>query len=225
MLRWPVPSDVDEEVDIPAHDVVLRGLWTLPAASDCMVIFAHGSGSSRLSPRNRYVARALNEGGVGTLLMDLLTDEEERIDWTRGHLRFDVQLLASRVLRATDWVAATGARFSIGYFGASTGAAAALIAAAERPATIRAVVSRGGRPDLAFRTLSRVMTPTLLIVGARDPTVLASNQRALEVLPCEKRLHVVPARRTSSKSRARSRRSRGSRGIGSRITSSTGCSW
>jgi len=158
------------------------------------VLFAHGSGSSRHSPRNRYVARLLNDAKLGTLLIDLLTTDEELADQQTAELRFDIGLLAARLLSATDWLA--GQRntqgLRIGYFGASTGAGAALVAAAERPDLVSAIVSRGGRPDLAGSALPRVLAPTLLIVGANDLPVIQLNQAALEQLHCEKSLVIVP---------------------------------
>jgi dienelactone hydrolase len=157
-------------------------------------MFAHGSGSSRHSPRNRAVAAALTEGGLATLLIDLLTAEEEDEDRLTGHLRFDIALLAERVVGVTDWLGKSRetAGLSIGYFGASTGGGAALVAAADRPDVVRAVVSRGGRPDLAGEALSRVRAPTLLIVGGHDDVVLELNREAYGKLRCEKRLEVVP---------------------------------
>jgi dienelactone hydrolase len=158
-------------------------------------VFAHGSGSSRHSPRNRRVAAALREGGLATLLIDLLTPEEEEVDLQTAHLRFDIALLASRLSGATEWLAGReeARSLKIGYFGASTGAAAALVAAAERPGEVRAVVSRGGRPDLAGEdVLARVEAPTLLIVGSLDSTVVHLNKQAFDNLRAEKRLEIVP---------------------------------
>jgi dienelactone hydrolase len=158
------------------------------------VLFAHGSGSSRHSPRNRYVAEALREGGLATLLIDLLTSAEDREDARSARLRFDIALLARRVAAATAWLTENPAtsRLRIGCFGASTGAAAALVAAAERPNDVGAVVSRGGRPDLAIPVLARVKAPTLLIVGSLDLPVIDMNREALEHLQVEKRLEIVP---------------------------------
>jgi dienelactone hydrolase len=183
-------------VHIPTNGVTLAGDLTLPAA-DChgAVIFAHGSGSSRQSPRNRFVAAQLQSGRIGTLLMDLLTTDEERIDAYTGHLRFDIRLLAERLAAATDWLAAQDQtrHLPLGYFGASTGGGAALVAAAERPATIRAVVSRGGRPDLAGPdSLRFVQAPTLLIVGADDAPVIAMNREAIAQMRCPVKLEIVP---------------------------------
>jgi pimeloyl-ACP methyl ester carboxylesterase len=181
-------------VRIRAGDVTLEGNLALPPNARGVVMFAHGSGSSRHSPRNRAVAHALREGGLATLLIDLLTPGEERVDEQTGELRFDIGLLAERLVDATDWLgeAEETRGFGVGYFGASTGAGAALVAAAQRPNVVRAVVSRGGRPDLAGAALTRVRAPTLLIVGGSDPVVLELNRQAFERLRCEKRLVVVP---------------------------------
>jgi putative phosphoribosyl transferase len=180
------------EVRVPAADAVLVGDLVLPEQPVGIVLFAHGSGSSRHSPRNRLVADALNAAGMGTLLVDLLTPAEEREDVRTREHRFDIGLLARRLVAAVDWLRAEAGDLPIGLFGASTGAAAALAAAAERPANVRAVVSRGGRPDLAGAALRRVQAPTLLIVGGADPVVLELNRNALELLPSEKQLVVVP---------------------------------
>jgi dienelactone hydrolase len=159
-----------------------------------MVLFAHGSGSSRHSPRNRHVAEMLQQRGLGTLLLDLLTPEEGAADERTGHLRFNIDLLATRLIQAVDWLSedAATARLRIGCFGASTGAAAALVAAARRPDNVRAVVSRGGRPDLAGPALAVVDAPTLLIVGGRDHPVIDLNRRAFDQLRCDKDLRIVP---------------------------------
>jgi putative phosphoribosyl transferase len=182
------------EVSVSAGAVTLNGDLNLPEDAYGIVLFAHGSGSSRLSPRNRRVAEYLNESHLATLLVDLLTPQEEAVDIHTGHLRFDINLLAERLVAATDWIVRepTTSRLPVGYFGASTGAAAALVAAAKRPRMVAAVVSRGGRPDLAGHYLSRVEAPTLLIVGGNDPLVLELNRAALDELRCEKRLEVVP---------------------------------
>jgi dienelactone hydrolase len=181
-------------VSIPSGGVVLEGDLGRPAPARAVVVFAHGSGSSRLSPRNRFVARVLRQGGLGTLLTDLLTREEEQQEKLTRQLRFDIPLLAERLTAVVDFMTGTADTrgFAVGLFGASTGAAAALATAAERPGVIRAVVSRGGRPDLAAHALPRVRAPTLLIVGERDPVVLDLNRAALERLPGEKALTVVP---------------------------------
>ncbi|MFL6367528.1 MAG: dienelactone hydrolase family protein [Nitrososphaeraceae archaeon] len=163
--------------------VVLEANLSIPKNTQGVVIFAHGSGSSRHSPRNRYVAQVLQNEGIATLLLDLLTEEEEEIDLQTRHLRFDIGLLAQRLVGATDWLKQnSGSRnLKVGYFGASTGAAAALVAAAERPNTINAIVSRGGRPDLAGTdNLQKVQASTLLIVGGNDVPVIAMNKQALD---------------------------------------------
>lgn len=172
----------------------LSGDLVVPERAAGIVVFAHGSGSSRHSPRNRYVASVLQQGGLATLLLDLLTTAEEQVDQETGHLRFDINLLAERLLEATDWLRGQPVTrgLSIGYFGASTGAGAALVAASERPLLIHAVVSRGGRPDLAGLALARVKAPTLLIVGGDDHSVIKLNRRALDELRCEKALSIVP---------------------------------
>jgi putative phosphoribosyl transferase len=179
---------------IPANGANLESDLAVPAGAQGLVLFAHGSGSSRKSTRNRFVAEVLRRHGLGTLLFDLLTPAEERRDAVDGHLRFDIPLLARRLGEVTDWMCERGpARcLPVGYFGASTGAAAALIAAAERPTAVRAVVSRGGRPDLAKSALARVQVPTLLIVGGADTVVLDLNRAALEEIRAPKRLSVVP---------------------------------
>jgi putative phosphoribosyl transferase len=186
----PVVEPVDEEVAIPIDGVTLAGHLSVPAGARGIVVFAHGSGSSRHSPRNRYVAGVCNEAGLGTLLFDLLTREEE-LD--RANV-FDVELLAGRLAAVTAWLTArpgTGA-LPVGYFGASTGAAAALWAAADPGSPVRAVVSRGGRPDLARPRLGEVRAPTLLVVGGRDDIVLDLNREAARHLRCEHRVEVVP---------------------------------
>jgi putative phosphoribosyl transferase len=172
----------------------LEGDLIIPERASAVVLFAHGSGSSRHSSRNRYVAGALQQGGLATLLMDLLTTEEEQVDMRTGHLRFDIPLLARRLMEATDWLATEPEtrNLNIGYFGASTGGGAALAAAAGRPSAIGAVVSRGGRPDLAGEALPLVKAPTLLIVGGRDEPVIELNKRAQAQLRTENRLEIVP---------------------------------
>ncbi|RJP79709.1 MAG: alpha/beta hydrolase [Candidatus Zixiibacteriota bacterium] len=181
-------------VQVPAATVVLEGNLTLPPQAKGMVVFAHGSGSSRHSPRNRYVAQVLNEAGLGTLLIDLMTREEEIQEAATRFLRFDIGFLTDRLLAATDWLLdlPEARDLRIGYFGASTGAAAALRAAAERPQAISAVVSRGGRPDLAGHALFRVTASTLLIVGGHDLPVLDMNYEALEKLPGDKQIEIIP---------------------------------
>jgi putative phosphoribosyl transferase len=187
-------SQQERQVRITSGAVSLDGDLSLPADARGVVLFAHGSGSSRHSSRNRYVAKELRQGGMGTLLMDLLTSEEEEAEAHTGHLRFDIGLLAERLLAATRWLRAETdtSRLPIGYFGASTGGGAALVAAAEAPNEVSAVVSRGGRPDLAGEALPRVKAPTLLIVGGRDVPVIAMNREALAQLRCEKHLEIVP---------------------------------
>jgi dienelactone hydrolase len=182
------------DVEIDADGVRLHGDLTVPPDAGGVVVFAHGSGSGRFSPRNRAVAGVLVAAGLATLLMDLLTADEEAEDLRTGHLRFDVDLLGRRVIASLDWLAAdaTTGVLPAGCFGASTGAAAALIAAAERPEHVGAVVSRGGRPDLAGDALRRVTAPTLLIVGGNDVQVLRLNQSALAALAGEARLEIVP---------------------------------
>lgn len=172
----------------------LSGDLFIPERASGIVLFAHGSGSSRHSPRNRYVAGVLQQGGFATLLLDLLTAAEEEVDTSTGQLRFNIGLLAERLLEGTEWLHREPATrtLPIGCFGASTGAGAALVAAAERPALIRAVVSRGGRPDLAGSSLPRVHAPTLLIVGGNDHQVIGLNEKAMAELRCEKRLSIVP---------------------------------
>jgi dienelactone hydrolase len=187
-------TETDRAVRLSGDGVTLEGDLTLPSEARGVVLFAHGSGSSRHSPRNRHVARVLREAGVGTLLMDLLTREEEQAEATTGHLRFDIPLLARRLGAAIDWLGRDDGtrRLPVGLFGASTGGGAALVAAAVRPDVVRAVVSRGGRPDLAGPALRAVRAPTLLIVGERDHPVIAMNRDALAQLESEKRLEIVP---------------------------------
>jgi putative phosphoribosyl transferase len=165
-----------------------------PEGARGVVLFAHGSGSSRHSVRNRFVAGALRGGGLATLLLDLLTPDEEAVDARTAHLRFDIGLLAHRLVAATDWLTANPDTrgLKIGYFGASTGGGAALVAAAERPDLVAAVVSRGGRPDLAGPSLVHVRAPTLLIVGGRDEPVIGMNREAMRQLRSETRLEIVP---------------------------------
>jgi len=192
---------MDHATSIRQHEVVIRldrasleGDLALPENAGALVLFAHGSGSSRLSPRNRAVASELNQAGLATLLFDLLTAEEQQIDQLTGELRFDIVLLSERLTGAIDWATqqADTRSLRLGLFGASTGAAAALVAAAARPQAVSAVVSRGGRPDLAGEALPRVRTPTLLIVGSRDPTVLEMNRSAAALLTAtQQRIEIV----------------------------------
>ena len=189
-----VRSRIDRDVRIPVGDKTLRGSLSIPPEAKGLVLFAHGSGSSRHSHRNRYVASALESEGLATLLFDLLTEEEERVDARTGHLRFDIGLLGARLIAVTDWAhedPRTSA-LDIAYFGASTGGAAALVAAAERPQLVHAIVCRGGRPDLAEpETLGRVRAPTLLVVGGADGEVLQLNREAIYFLGCESHLQIV----------------------------------
>lgn len=179
------------EVEIRAGKVNLAGELVMPANATGVVLFAHGSGSSRHSPRNQFVARTIRRAGSGTLLFDLLTPAEERIDAITRHLRFNIGLLAERLVNATYWLKGELDPFRVGYFGASTGAAAALVAAAEVGTIAGAVVSRGGRPDLADKVLPLVKAPTLLVVGSLDYPVIELNERAYAQLQCEKEVAIV----------------------------------
>jgi putative phosphoribosyl transferase len=181
-------------VEVPVGTVRLRGDLGMPASPGGVVLFAHGSGSSRHSPRNRFVARSLEARGLATLLIDLLTTEEEIVDDRTGHYRFDIEMLAGRLVAVTEWLRRRPdtSALPIGLFGASTGGGAALVAAAERPEDIVAVVSRGGRPDLAGPWLKRVKAPTLLIVGGLDVRVIEMNRAATLGLSSEVKLEIVP---------------------------------
>jgi dienelactone hydrolase len=195
MERTTKGIDGERLVRISAGPVTLEGNLSIPSGAKAIVLFAHGSGSSRHSPRNRCVAQVLRGAGLATLLMDLLTTQEEAKDAAAGQLRFDINLLAERLVGATDWLGqdAATAGLAVGYFGASTGVGAALVAAAQRPQAVGAVVSRGGRPDLAGAALDRVQTSTLLVVGGRDLPVIALNREALQKLAArEKRLVIIP---------------------------------
>ncbi|MCU1242840.1 MAG: putative phosphoribosyl transferase [Candidatus Acidoferrum typicum] len=187
-------APIEQSVPIPIDHAALQGDLHVPAGALGLVIFAHGSGSSRRSPRNRYVARVLQEHAFGTLLLDLLTVREEQTESPAGELRFNIGLLAERLLRATAW--ARESRYTstlpIGYFGASTGSAAALVAAARQPENIRAIVSRGGRPDLAGPYLPNVQAPTLLIVGGDDTVVIRLNEEAMQHMVAETKLEIIP---------------------------------
>jgi putative phosphoribosyl transferase len=183
-----------DEVSIPAGPVIVQGNLTVPEKAAALVLFAHGSGSSRHSRRNQFVARTLNQAGLATLLFDLLTAEEEEVDvYTREH-RFNIGLLAERLVHATRWAKQQPSTrdLRVGYFGSSTGGGAALVAAAQLPQDVAAVVSRGGRPDLAGEALPRVKAPTLLIVGGEDHVVIELNERARAQMRCEVKLAIVP---------------------------------
>lgn len=184
----------ERSVQILLGEADLVGDLAIPNDAKALVMFAHGSGSSRLSPRNRYVATILNGAGLATLLIDLLTVHEDYIDRQTMEFRFNIGLLAERLVKLTDWhsVHQELSHLPLGYFGASTGSAAALIAAASRPKNVRAIVSRGGRPDLAASSLCHVQAPTLLLVGGNDAPVIELNQQAFDILQCEKRLDIVP---------------------------------
>jgi dienelactone hydrolase len=186
------PVAETQTVQIPVEGATLTGDLVLPAGARGLIVFAHGSGSSRLSTRNRRVATVLNHGGFGTLLFDLLTRSEEAADEVTGHLRFDIQLLADRLVHAIEWTTQQPAVHGpLGLFGASTGAAAALIAAVKRADRVAAVVSRGGRPDLAADALPHVTAPTLLIVGGNDTEVIQLNRDAFALMRCEKEVVLV----------------------------------
>jgi dienelactone hydrolase len=194
LLRIAVARIERTDVQIPLENDALRGLLSLPAEPIGAVVFAHGSGSGRNSPRNKYVAQVLNDAGLATLLFDLLTADEERVDLAIAHLRFDIDLLAERLMTGVEWVRREPrtSSLALGLFGASTGAAAALQVAARAPDEIDAVVSRGGRPDLALDHLPRVTAPTLLIVGGADHQVIPLNQQALDAMTCERAMELVP---------------------------------
>lgn len=183
-----------KSIKIQINDLILNGDLQIPDNANAIILFAHGSGSSRLSPRNRFVAHSLNQQGFATLLFDLLTSEEEIIDEQTREFRFDIPLLAVRLIQTTDWLISQDEfkNINIAYFGASTGAAAALIAAAQRTKIVKAVVSRGGRPDLAGDNLSKVKAPTLLIVGGWDDVVIKLNQQAKSTMQCEVELKIIP---------------------------------
>jgi putative phosphoribosyl transferase len=185
----------EQLVDVSAGLVTLEGSLGVPESAHGVVLFAHGSGSGRHSPRNRFVAEALRNANLATLLVDLLTEDEEAIDERTGHLRFDINLLAERLVGATDWLSEDPqtAQLGVGYFGASTGAGAALLAATRRPDRVQAIVSRGGRPDLAGQALPEVESPALLIVGGDDGPVIGMNKVALAHLGApKKKLVIVP---------------------------------
>jgi putative phosphoribosyl transferase len=188
-------NGIESEVTIECHKIVLHGTLVIPEHCTGIVLFAHGSGSGRRSPRNRNVAQVLQAQGIATLLFDLLTWAEESVDQFTAELRFDIPFLAERLIGATHWLMRRPdlQNLAIGYFGASTGAGAALVAAAKLPTDVGAVVSRGGRPDLAGDALRSVVAPTLLIVGGNDEPVIAMNKTALATLKCrEKMLVIIP---------------------------------
>src|SRR5262245_12214195 len=192
--KEPEALALTRDVRIPAGRAHLEGELKIPADAPGVVLFAHGSGSGRHSPRNQFVARVIRESGNGTLLFDLLTREEEIEDNVTGRLRFDIGLLAQRLVDATRWLSGQpeAGQLGIGYFGSSTGGGAALVAAAEVGQRIGAVVSRGGRPDLAANELPRVQSPTLLIVGEYDDVVIRLNEEAMARLRCEKQMKIIP---------------------------------
>jgi pimeloyl-ACP methyl ester carboxylesterase len=185
-------QQVTLDVDIPFEGFRLLGELIVPPQALGVVLFAHGSGSSRLSPRNQFVAGTLQERRIGTLLFDLLTEEEEEEERSTGHLRFNIALLADRLLGATRWYHGKEPDMFLGYFGSSTGGGAALVADAQADISIRAIVSRGGRPDLAGPVLPKVKAPTLLIVGENDPAVIELNRQAFSRMECPKDLRIVP---------------------------------
>ena len=187
-------SDDTVQIRLEAGRLALAGDLTIPERATAIVAFAHGSGSSRFSSRNRFVAEVLNEAGLATLLFDLLSSEEETLDEQTRHLRFDIELLGNRLIGVVDWLKEyeTTSDLNLGLFGASTGAAAALVAAAARRSAVRAVVSRGGRPDLAGNSLPAVRAPTLLIVGGYDYQVVELNREAAKSLQAEHRLEIIP---------------------------------
>ena len=193
MARF-IKSEKPIFVEIQLDKIILEGNISIPEDSRGIVIFAHGSGSGRMSPRNRFVASILNQNGLGTLLFDLLTRDEDEIDEQTAHLRFDISLLSQRLIQTTDWLLNNPEIpiLDVGYFGASTGAAAALVAAATKPKIVKAVVSRGGRPDLAGTSLDHVKCPTLLLVGGYDDVVIDLNKEALGKLQSKKKLIIIP---------------------------------
>jgi putative phosphoribosyl transferase len=195
LINKPTKKIVERNVSVVASKVLLSGDLVIPDAASGIVLFAHGSGSSRHSPRNRFVARELQNQGLATLLFDLLTPAEESVDQFTGEIRFDIERLTQRLVGATDWIVQNPdtETLRIGYFGASTGAAAALVAATRRRELVSAVVSRGGRPDLAGAALAEVQAPTLLMVGGHDESVIELNRQALAQLRiAEKELMIVP---------------------------------
>jgi dienelactone hydrolase len=194
LLFTKMKKTLIKEIEITADKVVLKGNLSIPKNAKAIILFAHGSGSSRFSPRNQYVAQVLYKAGLATLLMDLLTKEEELIDEQTGELRFNIEFLADRLIGATTWLKknSEAKKLAVGYFGSSTGAGAALIAAAKYPADIKTIVSRGGRPDLAMPYLKKVKASVLLIVGGNDIPVIRMNKEAMKHLSIEKKLEIVP---------------------------------
>jgi dienelactone hydrolase len=194
LLFTKMKKTLIKEIEITADKVVLKGNLSIPKNAKAIILFAHGSGSSRFSPRNQYVAQVLYKAGLATLLMDLLTKEEELIDEQTGELRFNIEFLADRLIGATTWLKknSEAKKLAVGYFGSSTGAGAALIAAAKYPADIKTIVSRGGRPDLAMPYLKKVKASVLLIVGGNDIPVIRMNKEAMKQLSIEKKLEIVP---------------------------------
>jgi len=189
-----VEEEEENAVRIPVDKTTIEGNLVMPPHAKGVVLFAHGSGSGRFSPRNQYVAKVLNQAGIATLLIDLLTKQEEEEDLQTGQFRFDINLLAQRLIGATEWLRKNPRtkNLAFGYFGASTGAAAALISAAKLPEGIKAVVSRGGRPDLAWDYIPNVKAPTLFIVGGNDTVVIDLNKKALKNFSAQKKLEIVP---------------------------------
>ena len=194
LLFTKMKKTLIKEIEITADKVVLKGNLSIPKNAKAIILFAHGSGSSRFSPRNQYVAQVLYKAGLATLLMDLLTKEEELIDEQTGEIRFNIEFLADRLIGATKWLKknSEAKKLAVGYFGSSTGAGAALIAAAKYPADIKTIVSRGGRPDLAMPYLKKVKASVLLIVGGNDIPVIRMNKEAMKQLSIEKKLEIVP---------------------------------
>jgi len=192
MINFTIGTD--HPIIISNGNVHLDGILHIPEGATSLVLFVHGSGSSRFSIRNQYVARVFNEGKLATLLFDLFTPEEDAIDMRTRELRFDIEFLASRLINATDWCMKqlVTHNFKIGYFGASTGGGAALVAAAKEKSVVKAVVSRGGRPDLAEESLTQVKAPTLLIVGGNDEVVIKMNQTAMSKMHCITKLAIIP---------------------------------
>jgi len=184
-----------EKISIPINDIKLYGNLNIPEQTHGLVVFVHGSGSSRFSPRNQFVANVINKAGLATLLFDLLTEDEEVIDQQTRQLRFDIPLLAKRLINVTNWFKKESQlkNLNLGYFGSSTGAAAALIGAAKLPNLIRAVVSRGGRTDLADSFLTKVKAATLCIAGERDETIIQANKESLDKINAEKELIIIPS--------------------------------